>query len=82
MNFSVEEEVQRDEIIQALKCVESNYSFASTNGDRKRFEAIFPIQRLPKDISKIKQKLNIQYGIYPYLKDLLLEDLKRHCFHI
>ena len=33
ISLSTEEEIRKAEIIHALKCVESNYSFASTSND-------------------------------------------------
>ena len=38
INLSHEEQVRKAEIIQGLKSVEFNYSFASANGDVERFK--------------------------------------------
>lgn len=82
--FTDDEEIQKAEIIQALKCVKSNYSFASTHWDGKMFEAMFPYSKIAKGYKQNKTQSNytIQYGIFPYLKDLLPEDLKDTIFTI
>ena len=82
ISLSTEEEIRNAEIIQALKCVESNYSFASTSNDGERFRAMFPDAQTAKHFKQgeTKTKYTIQYGIYPYFKDLLLEDLKNTAF--
>ena len=72
INFSLEEQVRKAEIIQASKSVESNYSFASANGDGERFKEMFLIPRLPRNTQCQVQNSD--------LKDLLLEDLKNAVF--
>ena len=41
-DLSLENKIQKAEILQALKVVNSNYSFASCDGDGERFAAMFP----------------------------------------
>ena len=48
ISLSTEEETRRAEIIHVLKCIESNYSSASTNGDGERFQAMFPDSQITK----------------------------------
>ena len=78
ISLSAEEEIRKAEIIHALKCVESKYSFASTSNDGERFRIMFPDSQIPKYFKQgeMKTKYTMQYGIYPYFKDLLLEDFK------
>ena len=82
ISLSTEEEIGKAEIIHALKCVESNYSFASTSNDGERFRSMFPDSQIAKHFKQgeTKTKYTIQYGIYPCFKDLLLEDLKNTAF--
>ena len=82
MCLSTEEEVRRAEIIHALKYVESNYYFTSMN-DGVRFQAMFPDSQIAKQFKQgeTKTKYTIQFGIYPHLKDFLLENVK-YCFYI
>ena len=60
ISLSTEEEIRNAEIIQALKCVESNYSFAYTSNDGERFRTMFPDHRLLNTSSKVKRKQNTQ----------------------
>ena len=48
------------------------------------FEATFPYSKIAKGYKQNKTQSNytIQYGIFPYLKDLLPEDLKDTVFTI
>ena len=41
--LSTEDQIIRAEILQALDCVHSNYSFASANNDNEKFKQIFPV---------------------------------------
>ena len=46
---------------------------------------MFPDSQIAKEYkqNKTKCKYTIQYGVYPFLKDLLLEDLKKmQCSHL
>ena len=45
-SLSMEEQVLRAETIQALKCVDSNLSFNSANGDGDRFRTLFPDSKI------------------------------------
>ena len=82
LSLSIEEEIRKAEIIHALTCVQSNYSFASTSNDGERFRSMFPDSQIAKHLKQgeTKIKYTIQYSIYPYFKDLLLEDLKNTVF--
>ena len=80
--LTYDEQVIRAEIFQALKCIESNLSFASSNGDNQRFKLISPDSKIARNCSqhKTKMKYNIQFGIAPYLKEILIKDLKGQPF--
>ena len=80
--MSIEEEIRKAEIIHALKCIESNYSSASTSNDGERLRAMFPNSQIAEHFKQgeTKTKYVIQYSIYPYFKDFLLEDLKNTAF--
>ena len=69
--LSVEELVTKAEILQALKTVESNYSFSSADGDNERFVLMFPDSEIAKSYCQSSTKIAyvIQHGIAPYLFD-------------
>ena len=67
--MTLEEQVIRAETIQALKCVDSNLSFASANGDGDRFKTMFPAEKYSQNETKMKYV--IQFGLSPYFQDLL-----------
>ena len=80
-SFSVKSDkdnVTNAEILQALKIVDGNMSFASANGDNQRFKAMFPDSNIAKAYSQgeTKVKYYIQFGIAPYFKDELAKDIK------
>ena len=72
-----EEHVLKAEIIQALKIVEGNFSFASANDDGDRFPTMFPDSAIAKSYKQgeTKVKYCLQYGIAPHLKVLIVKDL-------
>ena len=57
-------------------------SSASASGDAKRFQEMFPDSAIANKYSQGETKTNytIQYGILPYLKSKLLEDLRNTPF--
>ncbi|CAL4093316.1 unnamed protein product [Meganyctiphanes norvegica] len=61
-----QEEVIREETIQALKVVNSNYSFLSTTDDGDRFRSMFPDSNIAKQyhMSKTKVGYVIKHGIF------------------
>ena len=77
------EQVCRTEMYQPLHVAHSNYySFASTQGDSKRFKFMFPncpiAHGYPETDDKVKY--NFQFGIAPYCKEQLIGDVKGHPF--
>jgi len=77
-SLTLEEQVIRAETIQALKCVDSNLSFASANCDGDRFKTMFPDSKIAEKYSQneTKMKYVLQFGLSPYFQDLLKSDLK------
>ena len=65
ISLSAEEEIRKAEIIHALKCVESNYSFASTSNAREKFKAMFPDSQIAEHFkqgeTKTKDTIQIQH---------------------
>lgn len=76
--FTDEEKVLKAEILHALKCVDANWSFQSTNDEGKRYVAMFPDSEIAKSfkVGETKIKYVIQFGIVPYFKEKLKDDLK------
>ena len=72
-----EEKIIKAEILQALKCVESNYSFNSASDDSERFKLMFPDSHIAQNYQQGKTKImyNIQFGIAPYVKEMLIFDI-------
>jgi len=81
-SLTLEEQVIRAETIQALKCVDSNLSFASANGDGDRFKTMFPDSKIAEKYSQSETKMKyvIQFDLSPYFQDLLKSDLKAKPF--
>lgn len=80
--MSMDDEVLRAEILWALKCVKSNYSFASNTGNNQLFSSMFPDSSIAKSykMSETKSKYLIQFGIGPWILEDLKEDLKENPF--
>ena len=80
--LSVEELVTKAEILQALKTVESNYSFSSADGDNERFVLMFPDSEIAKSYCQSSTKIAyvIQHGIAPYLFDSIIANIKPFSF--
>ena len=76
------EQVICAEIFQALKCGESNLSFASSNGGNQQFKVMFPDSKIAQNYSqhKVMVKCNILFGMAPYVKEILIKDLKGQRF--
>lgn len=76
LTLTHEESVVKAEILQALQYVEANYSFASAKKDTERFRTMFPDSEIARNYQQGETKIrySIQYGIAPYVKDLLVTD--------
>ena len=78
IQFTDEEKVLRAEILHALKCVDANWSFQSSNAEGKRYCLMFPDSEIAKSfqLGETKIKYVIQFGIVPFFKEKLKDDLK------
>ena len=67
---------------QALHVVLSNYFFASTQGDSKRFRLIFPNCPIALVYAQADAKIrfNLQIDIASYCKEQITYNVKRHPF--
>ena len=66
--FSSKESVIKAEVFQALKTVDSNFSFTLAHGNGKLFRETFSDSDITKEYkpSKMKIKYSIQFGLAPY----------------
>ena len=82
-NFALrsDEQIMKADILQALKTVGSNFSFASANGDGDRFRQMFPDSKIAKGFSQNETKM-MHVGLSPYFKESLKNDFyfKAFCF--
>lgn len=80
--FSEEEKVKNAEILQVLNIVQTNGSFRSANGDNKRFQRMFPDSKIAKSYEQQESKVKyvLQYGIVPYIKKVLFEEVNHQTF--
>ena len=74
--MSFGDQVLHAEILQTLDVVESNYSFASTNGDNELYRGMFPYSKIAQNyqMSETKTKYVMQFGIAPHLQKRIIED--------
>ena len=77
-SYSLEQQVVRAEILQALHVVDANQSFASVDGDSERFKRMFPDSKIAAEYAQHAEKLRyvIVYGLAPYVKELRSKDAK------
>ena len=82
--FSPNELVTKAEILQALKTVDSNLSFAATNGGGDRFHQILLVSKIAQECKQNEAKMIyiIKYSLCPYFRESLKSDLhsKVFCF--
>ena len=74
-----EDQVAKAEILQALRMVNKNLSFASSKGDSEKFCAMFPDSMIAKSYSMAdtKSQYVIKFGIADYLTKKLIYDVNR-----
>ena len=62
-----DEQIMEADILQPLKTVVSNFSFASANGDGDRFRQMFPDSKIAKGFSQNETKMMyvIKFGLSP-----------------
>ena len=65
--LSSDEQIMKAEILQALKTVGSNFSFASASRDGDRFCQMFPDSKVAKGFSQNETKMMyvIKFGLSP-----------------
>ena len=84
--LSPNEQVTKAEILQPLKTVDSNLSFAAFKGDGDGFwiSKIFPDSKIVQGYEQNETKIIyvIKYGLCPYFRESLKSDLhsKAFCF--
>ena len=82
---SLEDDVLAAEVLQALSVVDKNQSFQSADCDNERLARQFHDSAIARNYKQgqTKMKYLIQFGIAPYVKKVLLEDMKKeqYCFH-
>ena len=80
--LSLEDQVLRAETLQSLDYVSSNYSFASAKNDSDKFKMMFPDSKIAQTYyqSETKFKYVTQFGIAPYIKKLMLNELENQPF--
>ena len=83
-SLSIENQVVQADVFQAFHVVAANHSFSSTNEDFERFKHMFPDSKIAARYSQHADKTwyVIAYGISPYVKNLLINDVKNTFFVI
>ena len=75
------EQVLNAEIIEAIHSVDSNQSFSASNGSGKRYKKMFPCEVAANFLlQETKMKYTIQFGITPYVKDQLVQEISNKPF--
>lgn len=74
--------VTKTEVLQSLKHFSSNHSFASAIDGSKQFKLMLPGFKIARSYKQGESKVrySIQYGVAPYIKEQLLEDLRSSRF--
>ena len=77
-SYSLEQQVVRTEILQALHVVDVNQSYASVDGNSERFKRMFPYSKIATKYAQHANKLRyvIVYGLASYVKELMLKDAR------
>ena len=80
--LSFADQVLNAEILEALDVVESNHSFASTNGDNNKVRRQFPDSKIANSYhqGETKTKYVIQFGIAPYVRKKMIDDFQGQPF--
>ena len=75
------EQVLNAEIIEAIHSVDSNQSFSANNGSGKHYKKMFPCEVTANfSLQETKMKYTIHFGIAPYVKDQLVQDISNKPF--
>ena len=80
--LSTEDQVIPAETLQALDCVQTNYSFAGANNDNEKFKQMLPDSKIAQSYRQGEAKIKyvIQYSIAPFVKEQMIRDLKLQPF--
>lgn len=80
--LSDEDKTLSAEILWALKCIHSNFSFTSNDENNLLFSKMFPDSSIAANfkMSQTKCKYLVQFGIYPWIMEDLLLDFKKTPF--
>ena len=81
-SLSFSDQILNAEILEALHVVDSNHSFASTNGDNDKFRRQFPDSKIAASYQQgeTKTKYVIQFGIAPYVRKQMIDDFQAQPF--
>lgn len=76
--FTKEDNILKAEILWALKCAKSNFSFNSNEDNVTLFQNMFPDSAIAESykMSYTKCKYIIQYGICEWVLEELVRDMK------
>ena len=82
LSLTLEEKVKTAEIIQVLNIIDNNQAFSSANSDNKRFQQMFPDSNIARSYKQgeTKVKYVLQFGIAPYIRNSLIEEVKGQAF--
>ena len=80
--LSPTDQVTKAETIQASDCVDSNFSFTSTNSDGKKFRLMFPDSKIAAHCKQAgtKTKYVLQFSVALSFKKKILKDFKDQLF--
>ena len=83
-SFSTRNAHLKAETLWALNMVSKNYSFRSSEGSSKLFQAMFPDSAIAKDFSCAERKSSylIAFGLAPYLQGQLRVRVKEACDYV
>ena len=75
-------EIITAEMYWAFKCIYNNLSLSSCGDMKSLFTNMFPDSNVANSFSMLKDKLSyvINFGIAPYIRDMLIENVKQSTF--
>lgn len=73
-----EDETIKADILWALKCIQSNYAFASKHDSSELHRSMFPDSNIALNYSMAETKIRyiVDFGIATYVREQLISDLK------
>ena len=80
--LSSEQQRWNAEILRALNVVDKNHSFRSCEADNSLYKRMFPDSKIAGAYSqgKTKVKYIIEYGIAPYIQEIVMKDIMERPF--